>query len=651
MAAIIVRVIDSLTLVSFLRSCSQNARVTVTGRLNGKPFSITRTKNLKTSGLAFILDGRDLTTQSPKETMAIVEEKLGVSAPILARTMFHGQHALNELLEATDAKLKEELSLVVPLELWQEAVKRTRSKTKEATKKENELQGMLTIRIGDLENLQLKYTKAVTELKEKEEALSVAEAEVESARTQRDIDKTADHLQGEPSLVAIRESLDEAFAQVETLQVLVSTLQQQRRSILSDIDSSLSLERQSAQAATKHYQQEQLVFQSASHAIETAQRTVQQLEATWQVDLADGNLPNCFEVPETCPTCLQPVASNSHGNIQQRAEQEIQDALLALASAETNFAAAHDSLRKAQSDSQNFDDKVCKAQADRNEKALYWDQAVSDAEGKLQQSRSDFARLQQSYASHTELQQQASVLESQLTAKLAAARQAVQFARASHEVLAKELETITAVMENFRVETKIQQSTSKQMAALSDAFGNKGIQTYVLQNAVNDLQSLSQKYLNDLSDGTQRLELSFDAGDRISRQAFVCESDGGFRERPLATLSGGQWRRCSLALTLGFADLVATRGQLRPSLIVLDEPLTHLDRTGRKDVGRVLRKILGQSHRTADDPGSYSGFSVSTIIIILQDLAAEELEESFDRIDEVVRKNGASFVKVDETSI
>ena len=42
------------------------------------------------------------------------------------------------------------------------------------------------------------------------------------------------------------------------------------------------------------------------------------------------------------------------------------------------------------------------------------------------------------------------------------------------------------------------------------------------------------------------------------------------------------------------------------------------------------------------------GLRVSTILLILQDLAAEELEESFDCIDEVVKIDGCSCVKVDE---
>jgi hypothetical protein len=42
---------------------------------------------------------------------------------------------------------------------------------------------------------------------------------------------------------------------------------------------------------------------------------------------------------------------------------------------------------------------------------------------------------------------------------------------------------------------------------------------------------------------------------------------------------------------------------------------------------------------------------LSTILVILQDLAAEELEESFDHIDEVVKIERVSAVSSDEQSL
>ena len=114
----------------------------------------------------------------------------------------------------------------------------------------------------------------------------------------------------------------------------------------------------------------------------------------------------------------------------------------------------------------------------------------------------------------------------------------------------------------------------------------------------------------------------------------------------------GQWRRCSLALSLGFSDLVSRRGRFRSSLLVLDEPLTHLDSAGRASVGKLLRKMLRNTQTGLYDGQSQflglGGLATSTILVILQDLAAEELEESFDCMDEVIKSGGHSNVIIDE---
>ena len=219
--------------------------------------------------------------------------------------------------------------------------------------------------------------------------------------------------------------------------------------------------------------------------------------------------------------------------------------------------------------------------------------------------------------------------------------ESLRVAKAAVDTIEAELTKYESIVNELQTNKEEQTGISSTMMDLSTAFGQRGIQTFVLQNAVDQLQSSAQAYLDELSDGAQRLQLSLDTGDRISRRAFVRQEDGHYKERPLASLSGGQWRRCSLALTLGFADLVSRRGKLRTSLIVLDEPLTHLDRSGRSDVGRMLRRLV---HRTNE---GQSSFIVSTIILILQDLAAEELEV-FDCTDEVVMSHGTSSVFIDD---
>jgi hypothetical protein len=62
---------------------------------------------------------------------------------------------------------------------------------------------------------------------------------------------------------------------------------------------------------------------------------------------------------------------------------------------------------------------------------------------------------------------------------------------------------------------------------------------------------------------------------------------------------------------------------------------------GRSKVGKLLKKLLQEG-------GATGTLGMRTILIILQDLAAEELEESFDRIDEVRKTDGTSVVLVDQ---
>jgi hypothetical protein len=149
---------------------------------------------------------------------------------------------------------------------------------------------------------------------------------------------------------------------------------------------------------------------------------------------------------------------------------------------------------------------------------------------------------------------------------------------------------------------------------------------------------------------------------------------GSLRERSLSQLSGGQWRRVSLALDLAFADYVRDRGILRSNVLVMDEILTHLDATGRHAVGTVLRRMVGAHNEAKDDdidpaievPADsgddaatttvpvgkllsepVAGGNYETVIVILQDLAAMEMEESFDHVDVVVKDSGGSRVEID----
>ena len=134
------------------------------------------------------------------------------------------------------------------------------------------------------------------------------------------------------------------------------------------------------------------------------------------------------------------------------------------------------------------------------------------------------------------------------------------FCNKIHKSLAKDLkhakikqvnDAIT-LLGDLKADLEQQKKTTALMTGLSDLFGQYGVQNFVLQSAIQVLEATTQQFLDEISDGSQKLHFTLDSGDRISRRVSVLDNTGCFRERPLASLSGGQWRRCSIAFSFGF---------------------------------------------------------------------------------------------------
>ena len=221
----------------------------------------------------------------------------------------------------------------------------------------------------------------------------------------------------------------------------------------------------------------------------------------------------------------------------------------------------------------------------------------------------------------------------------------------------------------FELEGKVKEGDQEKTELLKDSLvleqlvsilGPRGIQHYVFLDALRLLESIANSYLNVLADGGIQLSLqSNEDADKIVKSVLIRASDGKFRERALSQLSGGQWRRVSMSLDFAFAEVVRRKGTLRSNFIVMDEVLTHLDASGREAVGSVLRALVSKSSSNDSEDGHdvddgeewardlLGGGSYETVLIILQDLAATELEEAFDHIDVVVKEKDSSVVKID----
>ena len=109
---------------------SPYAEVSISGAVNGVDFEVTRRRGPKVSQLRFMLDGKDASRQGARDTQKAVEEALGIDSDFLSLAIFCGQHQMSGLLEATDVRLKERLSKIVRLEVWQDLTEAAKARFK-----------------------------------------------------------------------------------------------------------------------------------------------------------------------------------------------------------------------------------------------------------------------------------------------------------------------------------------------------------------------------------------------------------------------------------------------------------------------------------------------------------------------------------------
>lgn len=631
---------------------SQSARVSVSGKINDVPFEVTRVKSASKGSLSFVLDGKDLTRQSMKDTQAVIDEDLGISTPILARTIFHGQHAINGLLEATDAALKDELSLLVPLAIWQQAASFARRSQRSHSRRMAELAGMVSVREQDRSVLADKCRSA----KDSSEAYAHL-YETRKYQVEEQLQKMQQSLEGASTngtrIEECKQGFDDAARRVKTSEDTLSKLQKDRDASLNMLQSELHQLLMLDKSIAKDTQSSSRSADRSESILERAKEKLQELRSMWGIEATDLE---GLSLPLKCPTCRQSIendggADHSHSDLSMSIRLDFDEATKRVEDAETMYISSRDEYEALALKQIASEQEIDELKEKVRDVTASWDERVGKAQTAMVMARDSMSKWSAQLQLAEESYRQAAAFESvenSAKAELERLMSDADSSKVAYQELEDELSSIDKTLQDLNNEKSGAENSSRILSKLADIFGPRGIQSFVLQNAVQSLSSLSQNYLDILSDDTLRLELALESGDRISRTAHIRSPDGNWIDRPLSSLSGGQWRRCSLALSMGFTDLVAQQKNIQSSLMVLDEPLTHLDATGRAQVGKILRGLLQKGRDERDGIGWDSTKSnLSTIVLILQDLAAEELEESFDSIDEVVKDDGSSRVAMD----
>ncbi|WP_394793180.1 AAA family ATPase [Armatimonas sp.] len=132
-------------------------------------------------------------------------------------------------------------------------------------------------------------------------------------------------------------------------------------------------------------------------------------------------------------------------------------------------------------------------------------------------------------------------------------------------------------------------------AELTAAFGKKGVQALIIENALPEIQEETNRLLGRMTSGAMRVafethrEARTKSASPIETLDIVIEDDLG--TRPYEMYSGGEAFRINLALRVALSKMLARRAGAPLQTLILDEGFGTQDPRGREAIAEALEAI------------------------------------------------------------
>jgi DNA repair exonuclease SbcCD ATPase subunit len=127
----------------------------------------------------------------------------------------------------------------------------------------------------------------------------------------------------------------------------------------------------------------------------------------------------------------------------------------------------------------------------------------------------------------------------------------------------------------------------KNLEVLKKAFSTNGLIAYKLENLVKDLETYTNEYLSELSDGRFTIEFSI-SSDKLN---VIITDDG--KEISMGSASSGEKARINISTLLAIRRLMSSISKNTINVLFLDEVISVLDEYGRERLVEVLLKEDG----------------------------------------------------------
>lgn len=169
---------------------------------------------------------------------------------------------------------------------------------------------------------------------------------------------------------------------------------------------------------------------------------------------------------------------------------------------------------------------------------------------------------------------------------------------------------------------------------LTEAFGKRGVQALIIENAIPELAEETNRILDRLTDGDMSLYFDTLREAKTKKDSPIETLDikvsDNLGTRPLEMYSGGEGFRAAFALRIALSKLLARRAGARLQTLIIDEGFGSQDAKGREKLVECLDAIKDDFER---------------IIVITH---IDELKDAFATRVEVVKTPSGSQITVME---
>lgn len=151
------------------------------------------------------------------------------------------------------------------------------------------------------------------------------------------------------------------------------------------------------------------------------------------------------------------------------------------------------------------------------------------------------------------------------------------------DIVTSQLDSYIKELEQAKITYESLASRINRINILIKAFSVTGLVAYKLESITNELESLVNSYLTQLSNGQFQLEFKLSGSDKLD---IIITNNG--QETDISSLSAGETTRVNIAVLLAIRKLMQHLTGSSINILFLDEAISTLDSDGKEKLVDVL---------------------------------------------------------------